>query len=94
MRGLPQVFNPRKRPWVAPDEATADEIADVVERCPTGALHFHRLDGGGAELPDVENSVLVSSDGPLYLRGAAAPLECRTRADEPVPATATTGEES
>ena len=28
------------------------------------------------------------------VRGAAAPLEFRTRADEPVPATATTGEES
>jgi hypothetical protein len=34
---------------VAPDEATADEIADVVERCPTGALHHQRLDGGAAE---------------------------------------------
>jgi CDGSH-type Zn-finger protein/uncharacterized Fe-S cluster protein YjdI len=69
VRGLPKVFNPRKRPWVAPDEATADEIADVVERCPTGALHQQRLDGGAAEEPDVENSVLVSADGPLYLRG-------------------------
>jgi len=69
VRGLPKVFNPRKRPWVAPDEATADEIADVVERCPTGALHHHRLDGGAAEEPDIENSVLVSADGPLYLRG-------------------------
>ena len=69
VRGLPKVFNPRKRPWVAPDEATADEIADVVERCPTGALHHQRLDGGAAEEPDIENSVLVSADGPLYLRG-------------------------
>lgn len=69
VRGLPRVFNPRKRPWVAPDEATPDEIADVVERCPTGALHHERKDGGPAEVPDAENSVLVSANGPVYLRG-------------------------
>lgn len=69
VRGLPKVFDPRKRPWVAPDEATPDQIADVVEGCPTGALHYERLDGGAKELPDVENSVLVSADGPIYVRG-------------------------
>lgn len=69
VRGLPKVFDPRKRPWVMPDEATADQIADVVERCPTGALHFERKDGGATEQPDVENSVLVSTNGPVYMRG-------------------------
>ncbi|MCU0620113.1 MAG: CDGSH iron-sulfur domain-containing protein [Gemmatimonadales bacterium] len=69
VRGLPAVFDPRKRPWVAPDEASPDAIADVVERCPTGALHFERKDGGAAEVPDAENSVLVSAHGPIYLRG-------------------------
>jgi CDGSH-type Zn-finger protein/uncharacterized Fe-S cluster protein YjdI len=69
VRGLPKVFDPRKRPWVMPDEATPDAIADVVECCPTGALHYERRDGGPAELPDVENSVLVSRDGPVYVRG-------------------------
>ena len=69
VRGLPQVFDPKQRPWVAPDRAGADEIADVVERCPTGALHYERLDGGAAEEADVENSVLVSTNGPVYVRG-------------------------
>ncbi|HEX5633825.1 MAG TPA: CDGSH iron-sulfur domain-containing protein [Gemmatimonadales bacterium] len=69
VRGLPKVFNPMKRPWVMPDEASADQIADVVERCPTGALHYERKDGGAAEATDVENSVLVSSNGPIYARG-------------------------
>jgi len=49
-RGLPEVFQPESRPWVKVDAATADKIAEVVMTCPTGALHFERLDGGAQEL--------------------------------------------
>ena len=69
VRGLPKVFDPRVRPWVMPDNATPEAIADVVERCPTGALHHQRLDGGPAEQPDLENSVLVSANGPIFVVG-------------------------
>ena len=45
VRGLPAVFDPARRPWVVPDEADPAEVADVVRRCPTGALHFERAGG-------------------------------------------------
>lgn len=35
---LPAVFNPEARPWVNLDGAPADEIMDVVNECPSGAL--------------------------------------------------------
>ena len=35
---LPQVFNPKARPWVNMDGATAQEIREQVAKCPTGAL--------------------------------------------------------
>jgi CDGSH-type Zn-finger protein len=38
-------------------------------RCPTGALHVERLDGGPAEPVPSRNMVTVAPDGPLYLRG-------------------------
>lgn len=69
VRGLPGVFDPERRPWIAPEAAPADEVAAVIRRCPTGALAWERLDGGPAEAPDPGNSVTVSADGPLYLRG-------------------------
>ena len=37
-RGLPQVFDPRKRPWVNMKGATTEEILAQVRRCPSGAL--------------------------------------------------------
>lgn len=37
-RGLPDVFDPRKRPWVNIDGAGTDTIVAQVARCPSGAL--------------------------------------------------------
>jgi CDGSH-type Zn-finger protein/uncharacterized Fe-S cluster protein YjdI len=70
LRELPAVFNTGKRPWVQPDAATADEVAAAVMRCPSGALHFERLDGGAAEEPPADNTIAVCPNGPLYVRGA------------------------
>ena len=69
IRGLPRVFDPGSRPWVIISNSTADKIAAVVEQCPSGALHYTRKDGGPAEVPDQENALRVSRNGPLYIRG-------------------------
>lgn len=68
-RGLPEVFQPQSRPWIKVDAAMPDEIAEVVMTCPTGALHFRRLDGGPQEPQPEETVVNVRPNGPLYLRG-------------------------
>jgi uncharacterized Fe-S cluster protein YjdI len=42
--GLPRVFNPGKRPWVAISAASTEEIVEQVKACPSGALSFFRND--------------------------------------------------
>ncbi len=37
-RGLIQVFNPKKIPWVNLDGAEKQQIIDQVKKCPSGAL--------------------------------------------------------
>lgn len=69
VRGLPAVFDTKRRPWILPTAAAADEIAAVIERCPTGALHYERVDGGAAEVPDQRNTITVRANGPYYMRG-------------------------
>ena len=69
-QGLPDVFDPWSRPWVRPEAADPDDIAEVVMRCPTGALHFRRLDGGPQEEDLVEDVELAAlPDGPMQVRG-------------------------
>ena len=42
-RGLPKVFDPRRRPWVVLDGHDSGVIVDQVERCPSGALSIERV---------------------------------------------------
>lgn len=69
VRGLPQVFDPSKSPWVSPDAAGAAALLEVVSRCPTGALHAEAKDGSVHETPPDRNVATVGPDGPLFLRG-------------------------
>ena len=69
IRGLPKVFAKDKRPWVDPSQGSADEVAEVVERCPTGALTYQRHDGGPEEACPSDTTVTLGADGPLYIKG-------------------------
>lgn len=69
IRALPRVFNPRRRPWVKLEEATADAIAEAVLRCPTGALHYVRHDGGAQEPKPSETTIRVVAKGPYLVQG-------------------------
>jgi uncharacterized Fe-S cluster protein YjdI len=41
-RGMPRVFDPRRRPWVILEHSESDAIVAQVERCPSGALSYER----------------------------------------------------
>lgn len=69
VRGLPEVFDPQRRPWIEPDRATPEDIARVVARCPTGALTYERLDGGAAEAEPRTNRATPMPNGPLFAHG-------------------------
>lgn len=69
VKRLPAVFDTKKRPWIQPDQASADEITAVVERCPSGALQYQRHDKTEPEQPDPVNTITLQADGPLYVRG-------------------------
>jgi CDGSH-type Zn-finger protein/uncharacterized Fe-S cluster protein YjdI len=57
-----------REPWCQPDLVSVDEVVEVVERCPTGALSYRRADGEAERAPD-RNTIVVSNNGPVYLRG-------------------------
>ena len=43
LRGLPAVFDVRRRPWILPDGADPEDVVRVVALCPTGALRTHAI---------------------------------------------------
>ena len=64
---LPKVFDPAQRPWVQPDNASAEEVAAMIRTCPSGALAFEKPDAD--ELPPIINRISVLENGPLAVMG-------------------------
>lgn len=65
-----ELFAGGRDPWCNPDlVGSVSDVAEVCQRCPTGALTYIRKDGGANELAPGRNQVVVANDGPLYLSG-------------------------
>ncbi|HKW70232.1 MAG TPA: (4Fe-4S)-binding protein [Candidatus Dormibacteraeota bacterium] len=69
LRGAPRVFELQRRPWVLPDAGKADIVAEVVERCPSGALLYTRHDRRPQESQAGTTTVTPMRNGPLLVRG-------------------------
>lgn len=69
VRGLPEVFDVSRKPWVDPEAAPPEDIAKVIQRCPSGALHYQRSDGGTEESAPGDNRIKLAINGPLHFRG-------------------------
>ena len=69
VRGLPQTFNRQHVPWIEPDKSPPADVAEVIMRCPSGALRFERKDAGLPEPIPATNTLTLVPDGPLYVRG-------------------------
>ncbi|MRH91504.1 hypothetical protein GFY24_29375 [Nocardia sp. SYP-A9097] len=68
VRGLPNVFDTAARPWIQPANAEAPDVAEVIRRCPSGALHYV-LDSGPPEQGEAVTTVTPLPGGPLLLTG-------------------------
>jgi uncharacterized Fe-S cluster protein YjdI len=71
-KGLPDVFDPRKRPWVTPEGGTSEEIMKQIDNCPSGALSYYQNKEMKTEEPvsvTGESIVEVIPNGPLMVYG-------------------------
>jgi len=67
-----ELFVSGRNPWGEPGRGEPEYVAEVVRRCPTGALTYTRKDGADAESAQAANKVLVANNGPLYASGELA----------------------
>ncbi len=70
-KGLPQVFDPNKRPWANAEGATTEQIVNQIKKCPSGALSYERNDGKDNEAEEITNEIIVepAPNGPLMIHG-------------------------
>jgi uncharacterized Fe-S cluster protein YjdI len=73
VHSLPAVFDTARKPWILASAAPAEQVAEIVRRCPSGALAYEAGDERAAvapEKPPVPAQVTAVPDGPLWLHGA------------------------
>ena len=56
VRGLPEVFDVRKRPWINMLGADTQAICDQVDRCPSGALTWFPAGPDAPHHPEQEEA--------------------------------------
>ena len=71
IKGLPNVFDTSKKPWVNVAGANPEEIIEVIDMCPSGALKYELIDYE----PELEKKkmektkITVMPNGPLMIEG-------------------------
>ena len=69
-RGLNDVFDPQKRPWITPEKSTTDKIIDQVKKCPSGALSYYLNRDESEEIKvEAETIIQTMENGPLLVYG-------------------------
>lgn len=84
--GLPTVFKLGQEPWIDAEGGTADEIASVVRRCPSGALAYALGTDPHPVEEQAKPAIIALPDASLQLRGGiqvvsadGKPYEVRAR---------------
>ena len=97
VKRLPEVYNPKAKPWINPENAASDEIRKQVAACPSGALSIEsanpeKLDDNATHKAEVlvngplmiKGSIkIVNTDGSTEVREKAAFCRCGASSNKP-----------
>lgn len=68
--GAPEVFHPDVvGPWIFPDDGDPDNVVEIIDACPSGALRYERADGKPERRPPV-NLIAVRENGPYAVHAS------------------------
>ncbi|MFN3996523.1 (4Fe-4S)-binding protein [Algoriphagus sp.] len=45
VRGLPNVFKPKNKPWIEIENASSEQLINQIKKCPSGALGYYFQEG-------------------------------------------------
>ena len=67
---LPKVYDPNKKPWIEPENATIDELKSQINKCPSGALTYTMKEETKNSEEETNNTrVEIMTNGPLLVHG-------------------------
>lgn len=71
VEGSPDVFNPKERPWVNPEESSSKKIMQTIDTCPSGALSYRiedeKLENSESEKANDVLKIKATENGPFLI---------------------------
>ena len=95
VKSLPDVYDPKARPWIKPENATVEELKKQIDQCPSAALSYreeNQTDTGRIKVHARMNGSLliegdlevIKPDGTIEQRNGRATF-CRCGQSEKMP---------
>ncbi len=69
VKRLPEVYNPKARPWINAENASTEALKEQIKACPSGALSYKMDTEEDQEELSLETKVEALKDGPLLVYG-------------------------
>jgi uncharacterized Fe-S cluster protein YjdI len=82
VKGLPEVFNSNKKPWINSKGASTDDLITQVNKCPSGALSYYLNNQKGEQMMS-NVKVDLMENGPIIVNGK---IELKNSKGETLPA--------
>jgi len=42
VKTLPEVYDPKAKPWITPENASSEALMNQIDQCPSGALSYYK----------------------------------------------------
>jgi uncharacterized Fe-S cluster protein YjdI len=70
-RGLNEVFEPRRRPWITMEKSTTGRIVEQIKKCPSGALSYYLNNDEATQTVAANSETVIEPlvNGPLMVYG-------------------------
>ncbi len=68
VRGLPQTFKPKERPWIQLETVTTEQLKNTIDKCPSGALSYYDNSKENTAVAPASKIELINN-GPLIVHG-------------------------
>jgi uncharacterized Fe-S cluster protein YjdI len=69
VKGLPQVFKPKDKPWIQPEGAELKELINTIKTCPSGALSYKKENKMEDHKEEVKTTCQIINNGPVVVMG-------------------------
>jgi uncharacterized Fe-S cluster protein YjdI len=68
VKELPGVYDPNAKPWIKPENASIVELKNQIDKCPSGALSYEKIETD-KQIINMKTAVELMKNGPLLIKG-------------------------